>query len=411
MLALTACVGQPVLDADARRVGRVVDLGADARSDVDGLEVSSVVVRRARRAAPFAIPWDRVAAFETAGVTLGGTGNPVPDRPGPALRLVRDVLDAQIVDVAGARVVRVADVLLERRGAGLRVVAVDVGPAALLRRLGLRRLTASMEPRAIAWDALHPASGRAHALALATPGAAVHRLRGAELAHLAAALPPARGAEVLRSVGARRAAGALAAAHPETSAGLLATLGPEAAGPVVAAMPADDAVAALRGVEAHARADVLAELPSARAAELARLLAHPAGSVAGLMSTDVLTAREDEPPEALLARLRAGPPRLEGLATTFLLDPAGRPTGALSALDLLAGRPPSAAVAVAADAPVDAVLDVFARRDVLAVAVVDGAGRLIGAVAIDDVLEELLAERLPATRHGRIAAIRRRHAA
>ena len=130
------------------------------------------------------------------------------------------------------------------------------------------------------------------------------------------------------------------------------------------------------------------------------------------MSTDVRTARAGEPPASIRARLAASRPRLEGLATVFVLDPDGRPIGTLSALDLLADGPtPRPALVVAADASVDAVLDLFARHDVLTVGVVDGGGRLIGAVAIDDVLEELLAERLPARPHGRLAAIRRRHAA
>jgi Mg/Co/Ni transporter MgtE len=96
----------------------------------------------------------------------------------------------------------------------------------------------------------------------------------------------------------------------------------------------------------------------------------------------------------------------------FLLDADGRPTGTVTPLDLLVrDARPGAAATVPAAAPLDVVLDRFARHDVLAVGVVDDEGRLVGAVAIDDVLEDLLAERLPAGRHGRLGAIRRRHAA
>ena len=273
MLALTVCLGQDVLDGDGVRLGRMVDLGACA---IDGeLLVASVLVRRSRRSAPLEIPWERVATFETTGVTLRAGAADLDPPAAHDLRLARDVLDAQIVDVAGARVVRVADVDLDRRGDRLRVVAVDVGHGALLRRLGLRRLAARARPQAIGWDALHVASGRGHALALETSGALVHRLRGAELAHLAAALAPARGADVLRAVGAERAAGAVAAARPEAAGSMLSSLGANDAAPIIGAMAADDAVAALREVEPQQRADVLAELPSRRAAELSRLLAHP----------------------------------------------------------------------------------------------------------------------------------------
>jgi magnesium transporter len=176
-------------------------------------------------------------------------------------------------------------------------------------------------------------------------------------------------------------------------------------------MAPDDAAAALRTIESPARADLLAELDAQRRDELARLLAHPPESAAGLMSTDVRTAPAGASGDEVRARLTARPPRLEGLATVFLLDGDGRPTGTLTPLDLVVGAArPAPVLTLPATAPVDDVLDLFARHDVLAVGVVDDAGRLIGAVAIDDVLEELLAERLPGERPDGIAAVRR-HAA
>jgi CBS domain-containing protein len=409
VLALTACLGQEVRDADGERAGRVIDLTATLGATAPS--VSGVIVRRSRRSA-VGYDWSDVAAFETTGVLLRRDAAPRPDEGAPeALRLARDVLDTQIVDVAGARVVRVADVALERCGGELRVAGVDVGAGALLRRLGLRRLGARCRTQAIAWDALHPASVRGHLLALDTPGAAVHRLRGAELAQVAASLPPARAAEVLRAVGPARAAGAVAAAHSRAAGRLLAELDVEEAAPIVSAMAPDDAAAALRTIESPARADLLAELDAQRRDELARLLAHRPESAAGLMSTDVRTAPAGASRDEVRARLTARPPRLEGLATVFLLDGDGRPTGTLTPLDLVVGAArPAPALTLPATAPVDDVLDLFARHDVLAVGVVDDAGRLIGAVAIDDVLEELLAERLPGERPDGIAAVRR-HAA
>ena len=79
----------------------------------------------------------------------------------------------------------------------------------------------------------------------------------------------------------------------------------------------------------------------------------------------------------------------------FVVDDAGRYVGALPPSALLAGAPPRPAPALRLDTPVDEVIDVFAVEDVLALAVIDADGRIVGAVAIDDVLEELLVERLP----------------
>jgi Mg/Co/Ni transporter MgtE len=81
--------------------------------------------------------------------------------------------------------------------------------------------------------------------------------------------------------------------------------------------------------------------------------------------------------------------------TVFVVDGQGRYLGALPPSALLAGGPPRSTPALRLDTPVDQVIDVFAVEDVLALPVVDADGILVGAVAIDDVLEELLVERLP----------------
>ncbi len=410
MLALTDLIGRPVSDADGRRAGRLADLRVQLEGDA--ALVSGLRLRRGRRASAQELPWETVATFEATGATLRDTDGRARPAAGDALWLARDVLDAQIVDVRGARVVRVGDVELERRGDELAVVAVDVGWAALLRRLGLRRVAARAEADAIAWDDVHLASGRGHALQLATAGARVHRLHRAELATLVAELPAPRAAEVLRTVGPGRAATALSATRPEVGATLLEALGTEAGGPVMAGMPADDAVATLRHVAPDSRRDLLGELPSWRADRLRALLAHRPETAAGLMSPDVRTAREGQSAAEVRALLLEHVPPVEGLATVFVLDRLGRPTATLTPLALLAGDPaPAPVCTVAADAPARDVIDLFARHDVLAVAVVDDRGRLIGAVAIDDVLEELLAERLPGHRHGLLAALKPRRRA
>ena len=122
-----------------------------------------------------------------------------------SLLLDRHVLDSQIVDLAGKRVRRVGDVELAEDAGRLRLVAVDVGAAALLRRLGLRRAAGRARRQPIDWRSLHVISRPAHGLQLDSPASAVHRLSDAELVDQ---LPPIHAREVL----ARR--GAAAPARP-----------------------------------------------------------------------------------------------------------------------------------------------------------------------------------------------------
>jgi hypothetical protein len=132
------------------------------------------------------VPWSAVAACERSEVWLRpegscdrfviGRGELPLERD--ELLLVRDVLDTQIIDVVGYRLARVSDVLMTRLDDGrLEVAAVEVGSGAVLRRLGLRRLSERLPVRAVDWRDLHLTSARGHEVHLATRTAAVHQLR------------------------------------------------------------------------------------------------------------------------------------------------------------------------------------------------------------------------------------------
>lgn len=194
-LRLTDLLGRPVV-ADGLPSGRVVDLAVDHAERYP--RVTAVAVRRGRRV--IVEPWSSVDLTGTVIVGAAGTEAPAD------LFLARDLLDAQVVDIAGRRLARVGEIGLALRGTELRAIAVDVSLGAVLRRLGLARLGARMASEEIAWDGLHFATGRGHQVQLASPAAAVHGLEPTELLELIARLPPERGAEVLAAVPAERAA-------------------------------------------------------------------------------------------------------------------------------------------------------------------------------------------------------------
>ena len=379
-------------DEEGVRTGRLEDLAVDLAHEHP--EVRSLVVRT-RRGHHTAVPWERVSTFEPTGIVLLADDG-VPSVASGDLRLARDVLDAQIVDVAGRRVRRVSDVELARSDLGLRAIAVDVGWVGIARRLGLGRLGRRPHRDLVDWSDLHLISPRGHALQLRTTSAALHRLSPGELSELVAQLPPQRAAEALRAVGHERAAAAMSIVRPRLGGRLVSTLEPAAATGVVSSMPVDDAVAVLRHLDPEQRETLLTDVPAVRRGQLERLLAYPSGTAGGLMTTDIRTARADEPRDAILRRLRNDPPALEGLFTVLVLDAAGRLAGVLPPSALIRGRAgPVETPSVTADAPIERVAELFARHDLVAVPVVDGEQRPLGIVAVDDVLEEMLSARLP----------------
>jgi sporulation protein YlmC with PRC-barrel domain len=285
VLELTECLGADVVDARGARVGKLIDLAA--RLDDPYPIVSRLRVRMAHRSVRY-VEWATIASFTATVVELsvraeelqsGDTGADSPRTD--ELLLAEHVLDTQIIDVKGKRVVRVGEVELASEGANLLVVGVEVGRAALVRRLGLRRFVGRIQSELVDWRDLHVASGRGHALQLRTAHARVHRLSASELAHLVSRMPLTSGADVLRTVRPRAAAGALDVAHPELGGRLVGELDPRQAAPILVEMPADRAANTVRHLKEDQQERVLAAVPTQHAEELRQILIRPPEPVAG----------------------------------------------------------------------------------------------------------------------------------
>ena len=240
MLRLTIETGQEVHTAEARPLGRVIDLAVRIGADHPEVDTLAVGTRRIEHL----VTWRDVASFEHTVVHLRPGAEPIAVRDGlvpladDQLLLVRDVLDTQIVDVVGRRVQRVGDVLLARTDDGhLEAVAVDVGIAPVLRRLGLHRSAERVREEAVDWSGLHLTSARGHAIQLSGTAAAVHRLDERELAHLIALLSTGHAADVIATVPPDRAAAALDASHPEVGARVALALSDRTAATILEELP------------------------------------------------------------------------------------------------------------------------------------------------------------------------------
>lgn len=236
--------GQPVLTGDGTRVGKVVDM--TVRLDVSHPLIHRLGIGSGRHLRHL-VPWTLVMAFDEREVRLNVPGPAldeytVDDRD-PALEdgellLCRDVLDTEVVDLAGRRLSRVSDVfVVHRPDSRLEVAAVDVGVGSLLRRMGLGPVGSFLEPVAVDWDDLHLTSGRGHVVQLATATTGMHRLDDRGLAELLARLSTGKATDVIRTLGPARSARALHESHPVLRRRLLHSLTADEAQEVIDAAP------------------------------------------------------------------------------------------------------------------------------------------------------------------------------
>jgi CBS domain-containing protein/sporulation protein YlmC with PRC-barrel domain len=410
-LYLSELLDLPVAARDGERVGRLVEVGC--ASDEVFPKVLTYYIRPGLLASvTLAAPAPAFAALPAAELRLvvptsdlQATTRRTPDE----ILLRREILDKQIVDTDGARVVRVNDVhVLRARGDEVRVVHVDIGYRGLLRRLGwdrpvnrVRRLLGRPQPavageRLLSWRYVVPlrSSSLPQDLRLNVAQNQLAQLHPAELAEILEELDRFEAPAVLQALDVPTAAQALAELSPEAQRLLLSSLDLRRAAALLAAMPPDEAADLLEELPRALRDRLVDTLPPLDAATVADLLSQKPDTAGAVMNPEVFAVLPTTPVRETIGRLREGPTELAHSHAVLVVDTDNRLCGIVSLVDLLradAGAtldtvmepdPPTAR----AEEPMEEVAELFDRFNLLAMPVVDGEGRVDGVVTVDDVV-------------------------
>jgi len=404
MLYLSQAIGRPVVDGNGDAVGKVADLlvaVGDRYPTVTGL----VAVTGRRR---FFLPWSGLDRLDEGGARLRTQKIDIgrfQQRPNEIL-LRQDLMDKQIVDIDGRKVVRVNDLRLDEIEGRLRLVAVDVGAAGLLRRLGMeggyrviaRNLRLPVPERYIDWEDVDPVESSIASLKLRVPHEGLAHLHPADLASIIDQLGRRDRAGVLASLDDEAAADAIEEMEPETQVEVLEDLEPARAADILEEMSPDDAADLVADLSDEARTEILGLMETDEAAEVTELLGYPEDSAGGIMTTEFVAVPATLTAAQTIERLRQLEPDAETIYYVYVTDGEGRLAGVLSLRDLIVAPPDTRIASVMIDEPVavgvladqEEVAQVVARYNLLAVPVVDGDGRLAGIVTVDDAMDAIL---------------------
>jgi CBS domain-containing protein len=404
MLYLSQAIGRPVLDANGEPLGKVDDLivaVGDRYPPVTGL----VVATDRRR---IFLPWSQVARFDASGARLSTDRIDISRFQGRSdeIQLRADLLDKQIVDIDGRKVVRVNDLRLDDVDGRLHLVAVDVGAAGLLRRLGIegayrilaRNLRLPTPERYIDWEDVDPVETSIASIRLRVPHAGLTELHPADLATIIDQLAPRDRAGVLAALDDEAVADAIEEMEPDTQVEVLEGLAPERAADILEEMSPDDAADLVADLSDETRTELMALMERDEAEELGGLLAYPEDTAGGMMTTEFVAVPAELTASQTIDRLRELEPDAETIYYVYVVDPDGRLVGVLSLRDLIVAPPTTPIGEVMIDEPVavdvtadrDDVASMVARYNLLAVPVVDDAGRLVGIVTVDDAIDTIL---------------------
>jgi magnesium transporter len=404
MLYLSQVIGRPVRDRQDEPIGKVADLivaVGEPYPPVTGL----VVQTEGRR---IFVPWSSVASLDESGARLRTRTIDIDkfkQRPDEIL-LRQNLLDKQIVDIDGRKVVRVNDLRLDEVAGVLRLVAVDVGGAGLLRRMGVdgpfrtlaRNLRLAVPEKYIDWEDVDPVETSIASIKLRVPHQGLAELHPADLATIIDQLAPRDRAGVLASLDDEAAADAIEEMEPDTQVEVLEDLEPSRAADILEEMSPDDAADLVADLSESARDEILALMERDEAAEVRELLGYPEDTAGGIMTTEFVAVPATLTAAETIDRLRELEPDAETIYYVYVTDDEGRLVGVLSLRDLIVAPPDTPIsevmirepVAVGALADQDEVAEVVAHYNLLAVPVVDDDGRLAGIVTVDDAIDTVL---------------------
>ncbi|MEV5753010.1 CBS domain-containing protein [Actinoallomurus sp. NPDC052308] len=411
LISLAGLVGRPVVNQAGQQIGRLVDLVARWNGRETYPAVTGLVVQVGRRRSW--VPYEAVDRVKPQAVTLRSARldlREFEERPGE-VALATHVLDHQLVDIEGVRVVRPSDLYLTPVEGRLRLVGMDTGLGALARRLGPARwrgrarwLSRAVPEQVIDWSdvqAFGSAAGRGGAR-LAAPRAELRRLHPAELADLLEDLGRTERRELLDLVGPDNAADALEEMRPDQLEELLTEADPGQAAGLVARMEPDEAAEALRDLDAERRSHLLDRLPEQTRSTVRALLARQEDCAGGLMTTTMIRVRPERTVAQVRDMLAAEGVHIADIDAVAVVDENGRLLDDVTLGELLLAEPgrtlgelvgPPWPITVRPEASPAEVATRLAESRRLSVLVVDDEERPLGRILADDVVDMLLPDR------------------
>jgi CBS domain-containing protein/sporulation protein YlmC with PRC-barrel domain len=408
-LALTELLGQPVVEASGEICGRVREVALTPADD--RARVSNLIVRTKNgdRLLPFS------AVLSLNGKVLAGSraSEWVELQADGLFLLERDLLDQQIIDVYGRKVVRVNDVDLHPESTTghvqLKVGSVDVGLRGAIRRLlkgvvpmaALKVVLERIPPRLIPWefvDLIETDPARRVKLKISHDRLA--KLHPADIADIVEELAPDEREAVFETLDEEVAAGALEEVRPKVQKSIVESLDSDRAADIVEEMNPDAAADLLADLPEERTTEILREMEPEGRKEMTELLEFGETTAAGRMNTEYLALPSEATVNDAIEALRSFEGGVESVSTIYLVDKNGRLTGAVPLAKLVLARyedklsslTQEPLISCHAGAREGEVAETFDKYNLVTLPVIDDEGKLTGVITSDDVISLLRAK-------------------
>ena len=402
MAFLSEIIGRPVTDLDGNPVGKLKDVIVRPWAEFPHPLIEAVEIDIKNGGVRY-LPFAAVAALLSPVIPLRYRGDDVPVfelKEGDVL-LSRDVLDKQIIDTEGARVVRVNDVELVRVNGTIYVSNVDVSWLGIVRRMGLVGLAhflgGHIKEKAISWDDVE-LMRRDQSMHLRVPAEKLHELHPADLAEIVSDLNRLESGQLLDTLDVKHLADTLEEVEPEFQAELVEHMSDEKVADVLEEMEPDEAADLLGDLPKGRKEDLLALMEKEDADDVRKLLAYPEESAGGIMTTEYASIKPNLTATEAIEVLRGMADEVETMFYVYVVDQEEHLVGTFSLNNLIFAPPGQMVSEFMTDRIItvnltddqETVAQTVAKYDLLAIPVVDDQNRLHGIVTADDALDKII---------------------
>lgn len=402
---LSELIDKPVTDINGERIGKITDLIASQIRTMPHPVISAILLSSKKEEKIISLK--DVAVLIAPAVPLNKALEDLkPYVPrNNDLYLVRDVLDKQIIDTNGVRVVRVNDVEITRVENAFVVLNVDVGGMGLLRRLGFarpaqkvaHRFKKDLNSNVIGWEHVELLAPEGD-MRLKVPGEKIADLHPADLAEIISDLNRSASGRLLEKLDTKRLADTLEEVEPEFQASLVRNMDDEKVADVLEEMEPDEAADLLAELPKDRSQDLLELMEKDEASDVKKLLEYPEDTAGGIMTTDFIALQADLTASEAIRRIRKLSSEVETFIYVYVVDKKKKLIGVFTLRDLILAKPNCLVkdfmnpkvISVNLDTKQDDVAQVIAKYDLLAVPVLDENKVLHGIVTTDDALDKII---------------------
>lgn len=404
-LFLSEVLGKPIVDARGYKIGRLRDMAVRwdvARPAVTGIKYAKDIQNHIATAE--VLSWDNRELRLRRRFSDTLTQQLQPDE----IYVGKWLLDKQIIDMKGSKLVRVNDIKLAwveyEEGFVLVLAAVDIGVRGLFRRVGAEFLVKNRENRLLPSTLIMPLETRTADLQLKTTDfsqISIGKLHPADIADIIEDLSHPRRLELIRKLDSQTAAEVLSEVEPDTREEIIDDLEDSDASTILQEMAPDEAADVLGQLSRERSDQLLTMMQAEDATDIRKLMQYPVDTAGALMTTEYIFFSPETTAAETIEGLREMGPSAETIYYLYVVDENHRLQGVVSLRQLIVAPPEQTLSQIMEtrvvsidhnDTPRE-VAETIAKYDLLAVPVVDQQGIMLGIVTVDDAIEYVLPDR------------------